>query len=280
MTAAVTVVVLALNEEARIEPALRAARGVGYAVLVVDGGSSDRTIEVARSAGCEVQERPFDTFSRQRNWAMDQVRTSYVLFVDADELVHPALAHEIARAVEDEVDAAWVPTFDYFAGRWMLHGGWYPQPHLRLLRRRVARFEGAVHERVRFVTPRPEVVRLTQPLLHRSHLTVSHYLQKLDRYTEIEAREVRGRPGVLVLRGLAEAAAVLVRRLLVESGWRDGAHGVVGAGLYATYRFSIYAKAATSTPVEPDTTDAALARLRSRVRGGRPTRVAVRRRAS
>lgn len=278
--AAVTVVVLALNEESRIEPTLRSARDAGYPVLVVDGGSSDRTVEVAKHAGCEVRVRPFENFADQRNWAFDHVDTSHVLFVDADELIHPSLAEEVAMAVDGEVDGAWVPTLDYFAGRWMLHGGWYPQPHLRLLRRSAARFEGAVHERVRFVTPAAKVVWLGQPLLHRSHLTVSDYLRKLDRYTDIESDEVRGSPTVLVLRGVAEAGVVLVRRLFVQSGWRDGPHGVVGAVLYATYRFSIYAKAATARQVDPETPEAALARLDAAVRGGRKRRGLSRRSAS
>ncbi|MEA3075338.1 MAG: N-acetylglucosaminyl-diphospho-decaprenol L-rhamnosyltransferase [Actinomycetota bacterium] len=261
----VTVVVLALDEEARIEPTLRAALDAGFAVLVVDGGSTDATVAMAERSGATVTSRPFDGFAEQRNWALDQVTTPYALFVDADELLHPELVTEIAAAVGDGVDGAWIPTLDYFAGRWMTHGGWYPQPHVRLLRRGAARFEGSVHEAVRFAGS-ANVVRLEQPLLHRSHLTVGDYLRKLDRYTTIEAREKHGRPSRLLARGVAEAVAVLARRLVVQSGWRDGLHGIVGAVLYATYRFTIYAKAATATPVDEDTPEAALARLRRRQR--------------
>lgn len=261
---AVTVVVLALDEESRIEPTLRAARSAGYQVLVVDGGSADQTVELAERAGCAVRVRPFDGFAEQRNWALGVVQTPYVLFIDADELLHPALAREVNAAVAQGVDGGWIPTLDYFAGRWLLHGGWYPQPHLRLLRRSVASFERSVHERVRFNASNPKVLRLHEPLLHRSHLTVSDYLRKLDRYTTIEAQAVTGRPSHLLLRGSLEAGLVLVRRLLVQAGWRDGVHGFVGAALYSMYRFSIYAKAATATPIEADTCQVALARLRER----------------
>ncbi|HUP85612.1 MAG TPA: glycosyltransferase [Acidimicrobiales bacterium] len=258
----VTVVVLALDEESAIAPTLAAARTAGFDVLVVDGGSTDGTVPLAERHGCQVVVRPFTTFSEQRNWALAQVSTAYVLFVDADELLHPALAGAVRGAVDDAVDGAWVPTLDYFAGRWMTHGGWYPQPHLRLLRREVAQFEGEVHERVRFLIRRPKVVRLDEPLLHRSHLSVGHYLRKLDRYTSIEADRLRGTGNRLVARGSAEAAAVLVRRLLLQRGWRDGFHGVVGAGLYAAYRFTMYAKAATREPLDLETPEAALDRLR------------------
>lgn len=266
--AEVTVIVIALDEEARIEPTLEAARTNGFRVLVVDGGSSDNTASIARDRGCDVLVRPFTSFAEQRNWALTQAPTSHALFVDADELVHPALADAVRSAIQDGVDGAWIPTLDYFAGRWMLHGGWFPQPHLRLLRCDVARFEGAVHEMVAFGVGRPYVVRLSEPLLHRSHLTVSHYLRKLDRYTTIEAERLRGGRRRLLARGILEASAVVFRRMVLQSGWRDGVHGFIGAGLYATYRFSIYAKAATQDAVDAPTPDAALARLR-RQREGR-----------
>lgn len=260
----VTVVVLALDEEQGIAPTLEAARSSGFCVLVVDGGSKDATVAIAEGLGCEVAVRPFTTFADQRNWALGRVTTPYVLFVDADELLHPALTEAVIDAIRDDVDAAWIPTLDYFAGRWMVHGGWYPQPHLRLLRRSVARFQGAVHESVKLDLRRPKVVRLDEPLLHRSHLTVSHYLRKLDRYTTIEAARLQGRGLYLVARGSAEAVAVLVRRLVFQKGWKDGIHGVVGAALYATYRFTMYAKAATREPQDPPTPAAALARLNRR----------------
>lgn len=257
----VTVVVLAMDEEQRITPTLNSARECGLGVLIVDGGSMDATVAIAEEAGCAVVTHPFNSFAEQRNWALDHCPTPYALFVDADELLHPALAAEVRLAARTGVDGAWVPTLDYFAGRWMMHGAWYPQPHLRLVRSGAARFDGAVHERVVFTIPHPRVERLDQPLLHRSHLSVSHYLRKLDRYTEIEATAVEGRPWRLIIRGFSEAGSVILHRIVFRAGWRDGVHGLVGAVLYATYRFTIYAKAATRVPVDGDQPDVALERL-------------------
>lgn len=250
----VAVVVLALDEAERILPTLTALTAVGVEALVVDGGSTDGTPEVVRSAGHECVTRTFDGFSAQRNWAMVRSTKEYVLFVDADEVVTPELWRDVLAAVEMDCDAGWIPTLDYFAGRWMLHGGWYPQPHLRLLKRTSVRFEGDVHEEARFLVEDPRIATLDHPLVHRSHITLSHYLRKLDRYTEIEAGSRTGSPWLLVGRGCTEGIAVLVHRLVVRQGWRDGPQGVVGAVSYAFYRFTIWAKAATATSVMDDTT--------------------------
>jgi len=253
----VTVVILALDEAARISPTLAAIRACGAMALVVDGGSRDGTQDLVRAAGHQVVERTFDSFASQRNAAMALVQTPFVLFVDADEILTTHLWKEVAEAIEAGCDAAWVPTMDYFAGRWMLHGGWYPQPHLRLLRVGCSTYEGAVHEAVRFLSDAPTVVTLVHPLFHLSHLTLSHYLRKLDRYTEIEAASRSGPPWLMLGRGCLEAAAVIVQRLILRRGWKDGPQGVVGAVSYAFYRFTIWGKAATaSTAQEPDVEEA------------------------
>ncbi len=247
----VGVVILALNEAARLPATLAAVGACGVTALVVDGGSTDGTQELVRKAGHQVVERPFDGFASQRNAALKLAGTPYVLFVDADEILTSGLWADVQAAVAGGCDAAWIPTLDHFAGRWMLHGGWYPQPHLRLLRTSRTTYEGAVHERVRFLVDDPQVVRLTHPLIHLSHLTVSHYLQKLDRYTEIEAAGRPGSPWLLVGRGCAEAIAVIVQRLVLRRAWRDGPQGVVGAVSYAFYRFTVWGKAASSSAASP-----------------------------
>lgn len=258
-------VILALNEVERISSTLAAVSELGVTALVMDGGSTDGTQDLVRSAGHQVVERTFDGFAAQRNAAMKEVRTRFVLFVDADEILTADLWAEVAVVVDKGCDAAWVPTLDYFAGRWMLHGGWYPQAHLRLLRIGCATYEGVVHEEVRFIAAAPRVTTLVHPLIHVSHLTLSHYLRKLDRYTEIESTARHGSPWLMLGRGVLEAAAVIIQRLLLRRGWRDGPQGVVGAVSYAFYRFTIWAKAATaSTAGDPDVQEAQRAWARHR----------------
>jgi glycosyltransferase involved in cell wall biosynthesis len=263
MTPTCTAVVIATDEAARIGPTLAALREVELPIVMVDGGSKDDTVAMAEAAGATVMTRPFDNFAAQRNWALDHVTSAYVLFVDADEIVTPELADEVRIAVNAGADAASVPTLDYFAGRWMVHGAWFPQRHIRLIRVGKARFAQDVHEALQ-LPPTASVAELNAPLLHVSHVRLSDYLQKLDRYTEIEARALHGRPTVLLLRGTAQFVMVLGHRLVLRGGWRDGVHGWVGAMNYAFYRFTIFAKAATAIPRDDVSVDAARLRWRGR----------------
>lgn len=270
-TSRCTVVILTRNEEARIGAAIAAATDGGFPVLVVDSGSADGTKDAVAATAAAWAEHDFDDFAGQRNWALDQVATDYVLFVDADELLPEELSAEVAEAVDAGVDGATVPTLDYFAGRWLLHGGAFPQRHVRLVRRGAGRFTREVHERVAFDDPSADVRDLETPLLHLSHIRLTNYIQKLDRYTEADADlQPRRSPARAVAQGVAEAAAVLGDRIVRKAAWRDGPHGVVAAVSYAFYRFTIHAKAATHAALDEPTVEAGMARWRAaRERGGR-----------
>jgi glycosyltransferase involved in cell wall biosynthesis len=261
-------VVLAKDAADRLAATLSSLTAAGLPVVVIDSGSVDDTVAVAEKGGARVLHRALDNFSAQRNWAMDQVDAPYVLFVDSDELVTSELAAEVRAAVRANVDGAWIPTLDYFAGRWLLHGIAYPQPHLRLLKRSSSRFRGAVHETVTFSVDRPEIARLRHPLLHVSHTTISRYLAKMDRYTDIEAGEREGRPWRLIGRGAGEAVAVFARGMS-RGAWRDGVQGVAHTALYSFYRFTIGAKAAVAAShADQPTASDAMGRWR-RQRGNR-----------
>lgn len=259
-----TIVMLAQDEAERISEPVQTAVATGFDVVVVDGGSKDTTVAIATNAGARVEHRPFDNMSAQLNWAVDAVTTDYVLVVDADEIISPELTLSVRDAIARSVDGAWIENIDYFAGRWLAH---YPQWHLRLFRRGSGAFENEVHQEYVFSIPSPELVTLDGPLAHPSHLTVSGFLAKLNRYTDGEQRAdlgvARTEPR-LAWRGAGEALAMFVRWYLVRSGWRDGAHGFIHSVYLAVYRFTLWAKAATSTPLEPPTSDAAFAAWRAR----------------
>lgn len=261
-----TVVMLAQNEERRIVPALAALRQHGFPVLVIDGGSTDSTVATAEAQGATVLHRPFDNMSAQLNWGVDQASSEYILVVDADEVMSPELAADVQRAIADKVDGAWVPNIDYFAGRWLTH---YPQRHLRLYRRGAGRFENEIHQRFVFTLDAPTVVELEGPLAHPSHLDVSGFVTKLNRYTDGEVGGdlvARGSGAVLAVRGAAEGIAAFGRWYFVRGGWRDGRHGFIHSVYLGAYRFTLWAKAATREAAEPPTAEAALEAWRKRRR--------------
>ena len=259
-----TVVMVAQNEEHRIREPVEAAVREGFAVLVVDGGSADATVAVATDAGARVMHRAFDNMSGQLNWAVSRVDSEFVLVVDADETMSPELAADVRDAVDRDVDGAWVPNIDYFAGRWLTN---YPQRHLRFFRAGAGHFENEVHQEFRFHATDPVVVDLHGPLAHRSHLTLSGFIEKLNRYTDGEQQRdlvVRRRGAWLTWRAALEAMASFGRWYVLRGGWRDGSHGFVHSVYLAMYRFTLWAKAATAEEVEPPTSEAAFAAWRAR----------------
>jgi len=236
--AALSVIVIARNEAARIRLCLDA---VGWAeeLVVVDDDSTDATAEIARASGARVIVRPMrDGFGEQKAFALAQARWPWVLSVDADEVVTPALRSEIeaALAASSSCVGYRIPRLTTYLGRPIRHCGWYPLPVLRLFRRDRARFTDAlVHEEALVDGP---VGDLHADLLHDSYDSLAVHAAKTRLYSGYEARmlERRGmRHGglrswwLLVLR----PAWIFVRKYLGQSGWREGWHGLVLCALAA-----------------------------------------------
>jgi glycosyltransferase involved in cell wall biosynthesis len=234
--ARLTAAVIAQDEERHIAACLRSLEWADER-LVVDGGSADRTAELARAAGARVVVRRFDDFGRQRQAAIEAASCDWVLFVDADERVSAGLAAEVRCAVAaggpDAPSGYWIARRNYIWGRWIRGGGWWPDAQLRLLRRGAARYapERPVHEVAAIDGP---VGRLRCALVHYNYETVGQFVGKQRRYARLEARRriglgEPGRPRRLLSAPVREAR----RRLIEERGFVDGQHGAALAALTA-----------------------------------------------
>jgi len=219
------VVVLTLNEEANIEACLESLTWADRRV-VFDSFSTDRTVDLARLAGAEVIQHPFENYAQQRNAALEWVEADWIFFVDADERATPELAAEV-RAVTsgDRAEVAWwVPRHNYIFGRLTLGGGWYPDYQLRLVRRGRARWERPVHEIA--VVDGPEGY-LTHPLIHYNYEDLADFIARQKRYTDFDAR-------ILLEEGIrprfytpyTQAVRQFWWRFITLRGVRDGLHGL------------------------------------------------------
>ena len=137
-----SVVIITLNEEANLA---RTLASVAWAdeIIVLDSGSTDRTREVAESFRAKFFAEPWKGFAAQKNSALAKATGDWILSLDADEEVEPALAEEIRTvlAANPSVAGFWIPRKNFFLGRWIRHGGFYPDPKLRLFRRGAGKFE-------------------------------------------------------------------------------------------------------------------------------------------
>jgi len=231
-----SVAIITKNEERDLPVAL-ASVGFADEIVVVDSGSSDRTLEIAAEAGAKIVRYPWQGYAAQKNLAIDHCTQEWVLSLDADECLSAELAEDVARVVSGETqgfDYYSVPRLSLFVDRWMRHSGWYPDRQLRLFRRGRGHFaDRKVHEAI---VPDGPVGRLAGDLLHYSFRSVSDYVDRMNRYSSLGAQMLResGRAGSS---GRMALGWVLVRKFLevyvLKRGFLDGTHGFVVSCLAA-----------------------------------------------
>jgi glycosyltransferase involved in cell wall biosynthesis len=238
-----SVAVITLNEEERLRACLESVVWADE-IVVVDAGSSDKTAAIAREFTDRVLFHAWTGYGAQKNFALAQCAGDWVLSLDADERVPESLRAEIgetlARAPAEV--GFYLPRRNVFRGRWMRHGGLYPDWQLRLFRRgRGAFLERAVHESARVDGP---TGRLREALVHESYRSLGDAVLRLNRYSDLAAAELAaaGRGGSLPDLLLRPTWRFL-RMYLVGAGFLDGWRGFALAALYAHYVFLRAAKA-------------------------------------
>jgi glycosyltransferase involved in cell wall biosynthesis len=225
------VAVIVLDAESQIGPLLESA-GFADELLVVDSGSRDGTVALAQRMGARVVHQDWLGFGRQKQFAVSAARHDWVLCLDADERVTPALAASVAKALADPRYKAYrVARRNRFLGRWLSHGEAYPDWSLRLFHRAHAGWSNdEVHETVLTTA---EVGRLDGDLLHESAEDVATYLAKQNRYTTLHA-EALYRQGVragyakLLVNPLVRFVKFYFLRLGILDGGPGFAHVAIG----------------------------------------------------
>jgi len=251
--ATLAVTILTCNEERNLPRCLASVADLAAQVVVVDSGSTDRTVAIARAAGAEVVAREFPGWIAQYQFALEQARGDWILALDADEWLSPALRAALAAVLagaRPEVSGWEVERRAFVFGTWVRHGGW-AEWKLQLVRRGAGVWGGVdPHPSLRCVGA---VARLAGALCHQPYADLGQLLAKQERYATVHARGVAatGRaPSLLGL--LCEPPAVFLQRLILQSGWRDGVRGVALAGMAAIYFFLRHAQRWQASWSAPD----------------------------
>jgi glycosyltransferase involved in cell wall biosynthesis len=239
----ISATVVALNEEANLPRAIESLRCCDE-IVVIDSGSSDRTIAIAARLGARVIESEWRGYAAQKNFAAEQAMNDWILSIDADEALSESLEAEIweIKRGGPHADAYTIPRMAQYMGRWILHCGWYPDRKVRLYDRRKARWVGEyVHESVEVSG---KVAHLNSNLLHYTCASLSQHLKTTDRYTTLAAQElVAQRSKVPLWRLLVSPPWAFFKTYFIQRGFQDGFEGLVIAYMAAVYVFVKYAKA-------------------------------------
>jgi glycosyltransferase involved in cell wall biosynthesis len=213
-------------------------------ILIVDSGSTDRTIELAQNLGARVIEAGWRGYAAQKNWAADQASHDWILSLDADEALSEGLEAEIwsLKKSGPACDAYTMPRLARYLGRWILHSGWYPDRKVRLYDRRKGKWVGEfVHESVH-VDGR--IGHLESNILHFTCDSLSEHLRTLDRYTTLAAQELASRKvKVSLSRLIMDPAWTFFKTYFIQLGFLDGLEGATIAYMAAFYTFLKYSKA-------------------------------------
>jgi len=292
-----SVVIITYNEEANIGRTLASvqplvAGGKGE-IIVVDSGSTDRTVEIAKSFGARVFIEEWKGYAAQKNSAIEKATGGWILSLDGDEEVDPVLAQEIgdlfpanpptreeilARAkipghamtrqnvrelrkiareygiltffknpphgIMIAVNGYWMPRKNEFLGRWIKHGGYWPDRKMRLFRKGKARFEDrAVHEDVHLTEGM--ALHLNGALLHHSYPTLADYIDHMNRYSSLgaEMAVAKGYSGFSVFDIVVRPTATFIYNYFFRLGFLDGREGLLLHLYHGVYVSWKYAKA-------------------------------------
>jgi glycosyltransferase involved in cell wall biosynthesis len=248
----ISVAIVAMDEEANIGRTLASVLWVDEIVLV-DSGSKDRTCEIARENGAHVVVEPWRGYVAQKQYAIDLCTKDWVLLLDADEEVSPGLAEEIRAAIANPNPASGykLPRKNLFLGRWIRHGGFYPDPKLRLFRRGQGFVTGHdPHDRCELKQELPgeatrQTHQLKHALIHYTYPTLTLYLGHMNRYSSLGAQLAiaKGHRSFSFINIVLRPMATFVYNYFIRLGFLDGREGLLLHLYHASYVSWKYAKA-------------------------------------
>ncbi len=235
-----SVAILTKNEENHILDAIASAKPCADQILVVDSGSTDHTVPLAREAGADVVYRAWDNdFAAQRNFALQQAKGDWILYLDADERLTPALVRKVQQIKSGPLDAQYsFKRINHAFGHEFHHGAFGPDRVKRLFPRDTVEWVGKVHERPECRLPQKD---LPEALLHYTYDSYEQWWNKAGQYTTIWAEDARAR-GKKATAGAAVGHALggMLKVYVLQGGFLEGSMGFIATlqhGLYTAMKY-------------------------------------------
>lgn len=223
-----SVVIITFNEELNILRCLQSVEGVADEIIVVDSGSTDHTIDICKSRNVKVMYQEFLGYIEQKNFAMDQASSEWVLSLDADEALSPKLKSSIQQALANPSASGYLMNrLTNFCGHWVKHSGWYPDRKLRLYQNGKGTW-GGVNPHDHFDLFEGKPASLQGDLLHYSYNTISDHIKQIDRFSTIGAKAMYEKGmSSSIAKIIYKPIARFLKNYIVWSGFRDGLTGFI-----------------------------------------------------
>lgn len=236
----ISVIILTKNEEKGL-PSCLGSVSFAEDIVVLDAGSKDSTVEIAKSFGCRVFVEEWKGYGPQKQSALEKTHYKWVLSLDADERIPHETAQVISKVIQDpKAQAYGFPRKNFFHGKWIKYSGWWPDRVIRLFDKEQGEFKGIIHETW---ATQGKIAHLKVPIEHYSYQNYSQMLKKLDEYSSTMARELLNK-GIKVnpLTPFLHGGWMFIRSYFLKLGFLDGLDGFVISFMNACNSFFKYAK--------------------------------------
>ena len=230
------------NEEKNLAKCLNSVENLVDEIVIVDSGSTDKTIEIAKTFGAKIFKREFDSFSNQKNYALSIATNEWVLHLDADEVLSKELVEEIKFVIiNTKLDGFYLIRTNFFLGKQMKYSGINKEYRLRLAKKTLSKYVGGIiHEEL---IVNGKVGKLKNIMIHNSYPTISSYFNKLEQYTTLGAKKLLAKnKKAKVIDIVFKPPFEFIKRYILKCGFLDGIRGFIWAVLYAFYTFIKYIK--------------------------------------
>ena len=244
MSIPLSLVIITHNEEKNIERCLNSAQSIVDEIVVVDSYSTDATRVICEAYKVRFFQHPFEGFMQQKNYALEQASHSYILSLDADEVLSPALLASIKTIKENwKYDAYAMNRLNNYCGQWIHHCGWYPDAKVRLFDKRKAKWgAGEIHEKIVLHADGTKG-ELSGDLLHYTYTSISEHVQRMNRYTDSMSKLAfeQGKRSHILKIALSPIFN-FIKKYIFKLGFLDGYYGFVVCVMAAYYSFLKYTK--------------------------------------
>ena len=238
----VSVVIVTKNEEKNIREAIESIKKASE-IVIVDAFSTDKTLDICRQYTDKIYQSQWVGYAKQKQKAVELTECPWVFILDSDERFTDSLSREIEEVVKKNniYSGYYVPRKNFFLGKWIRHGGWWPDYTLRLFLKDKAKIEDRkVHEKV---VVKGKIGYLKNHLEHYTYRSISDFIKKMNIYSTLSAEELiekGANPGKITL--VVNPLFTFFKMFFLRVGFMDGIHGLILATLYSHYTFLKYSK--------------------------------------